>query len=605
MLRESRKATSLIIPDEIEHWPGKAPPTKLSHELSKAEKNGRWRVNKARQLALQKAVNEKVEEDRVKRYTKELEREKRKAEENLQSDAKRRRILKEVLKRAADDAEKQVEEHALAENTKKLDEMIKKKQLYDAAIVASLLKQNEGLTEEEALEEVQQRKKKEEDRLEKQRIEMNKQLKAAGRPEILTPAPMDLDAIMAATEEKMEAARKSDRKRTELEAIRKLERMIALQEKQARRKAGERAHEAARMVQQAQAEEAERIRQAKGAADTLAACRALQARWERLIEEFHSHPHGTPAQVQAAQSLITLNNSALTTEADRVAWMEWQQGQTSRQIRNHSVVLEAARSIVMRDREAQAKRIQMAAARNQKSVAKSPTSPVELPPTPSTPKTIDIALQSVIDEFDSWDLDLQRAQLASLETHMRESREALNTRAASANMSPLEYAKSEGFPDVEAFLAAQREMVARDQRPVPDADEIRNEVEANAAHLAAYKGDMRSAIRTGLGVRAGHGNYANIDQFAIAQGFRNASVWIEEKLAGKQITLEDIPSRKPLSEMSEEEYTADRERWRVWCGRLNDAANWRARIVLLPGPPNYTRPTRQYDEHGSRWTCEV
>ena len=168
MLKESQQATSLIIPDENAQWPGNAPATKLLHELTEAEKNGRWRVNESRQLALQTVVNEKMEEDRAKRLEKELEREKRKAEEDFQSDVKRRKILSKVMKKAADDAAKDLQERAYAESTKRLNEILKKEQLYNSAIVASLQKQNEGLTKEDALQEVQRQKKREEDRLEKQ-----------------------------------------------------------------------------------------------------------------------------------------------------------------------------------------------------------------------------------------------------------------------------------------------------------------------------------------------------------------------------------------------------------------------------------------------------
>lgn len=595
MLKESQQATSLIIPDENAQWPGNASSTKLSHELTKAEKNGRWRVNESRQLALQTAVNEKVEEDRAKRLEKELEREKRKAEEDLQSDVKRRRILSKVMKKAADDAAKELKERAYAENTKKLNEMIRKEQLYNAAIVASLQKQNEGLTEEDALREVQRQKKREEDRLEKQRIELNKQLKAANLPEIPAPAPMDLDAVKAATEKQMEEARKRDQQKKALEAIRKAEHAQALQ--------------AARAKQDAE----RKAKQAKAGADTSAASLTLQTRWESLIDEFHSHPLGTPVQVQAARNLVAFNNSALMAPADRAAWLVWQKGQTPGQITDHSAAMESAKFIIKMNEEAQEKLAPTTTTKRPSTappVAKPPAITVKLPPTvPSTavPKTVDKALQNVIEQYDPWDLDLQKAQLNSIETHMKESREAMKTRAASANKSPLEYVNSEGYPDVEAYMAAQRRMVEEDQKPVPDADEIRTEAEANAAHLEAYKQDMRAAIKEGLRVRMAHRNYTDMNAYAWKEGYNNARAWIDEKLMLKNITLKDIPSRKPVSEMTEKEKVADKDRWRAWCGQINEAANWKARIVRLPGPPNYTTPTVEYSEGILRpkMTCEI
>ena len=126
------------------------------------------------QLKLQKDLNEAVNAEKAEAREKDFESSKRKAEEALESDRKKRKIIQKYRQEAEENLMKKIKEQEDVKTSKALNEKIKEQQLLEAALVGAARRQNLNATEEDILRAIWNHQKDEAARLEKKRLEYNK-----------------------------------------------------------------------------------------------------------------------------------------------------------------------------------------------------------------------------------------------------------------------------------------------------------------------------------------------------------------------------------------------------------------------------------------------
>jgi hypothetical protein len=219
MLSINIRAYPLIYPNDGAFWGGTAPKVELWHELPETEKHSRWiRLHRNQQILLQKAINEKVANDKAKHREIELEKEKRKAEEYLHSVRKRRKIADEARQDAAAREVERVQELNQAKAIRDLTRRVEAEYLSDAATMAAMFG-NTGLSSGEQFDAFQRWKKKAEDNLERQRQRTNRIRRKTKQPEVPPPEELDLasmEATLAMEEEDLR--RKDEQRRAEVAA---------------------------------------------------------------------------------------------------------------------------------------------------------------------------------------------------------------------------------------------------------------------------------------------------------------------------------------------------------------------------------------------------
>ena len=506
MLDVNSQAASMIYPKDDSFWPGTAPRVKLSHEVSRTEKDRRWEVAKDIQLARQAAVNSKVEEERVKRRLKEREKEKRKAGENLQSARKKRKIANQMWQDAKDKAQKEEKDAEDAENIKTLTRI-------------------------------------------------------------------------------RDARRKAEEKRA---------RDIATQTQT----------QLNQQALRAQRDTADK----KSREDAAVFAHSIQGKLDALRKRYYALPDG-PAKVRAAQAYIDRYN-APQTKPEANSYASWMKSLTPKQYEDQQKIfndatwtlvkakeakLEAKAITTMTTKPPQTTRSTTTTALPPKLVVKSKPLVIKIEPadaktTTTYPSTVNTTLQHAVEEADQWDdPELQKAILLSYQTFETESHESLKVRATSTGLTENQYAQTQGYDTAAEYLAAQRKNAEiEEQKPPPSPERIKTEAGKSDVHIESYKDDMREAIREGIIARSKHHKFDFAEAYAGYKGKGSVRDWVEETLRNMSITLDMIPSRKKLSEMSDGERMTDKIVWRAWCERINAAADWKSRIRDLPKGPSWS-----------------
>jgi hypothetical protein len=592
MLAVNKQVSSLIYPTDDTFWEGAAPPVKLSHELSKAEKDSRWRTRKNQQLELQQKIKKELEKREAARLAWQTEDEKRKAEEYLQSARKRRKLLDQAAQEARDRAAKDQKDAEDAKIQKILTQMIKMKQLEGAAVLAAFKKENDGLSDEEALVLLEQSRMQYEDELEQCREEVNKLKREKGLPEVPPPEKIDIAAIQTAQKRAREDGRRRDADKRARDAARNAQDLANREALRAKR----------------DAENKERRENAAAFASS------VQGQLAALRDQYYNAATG-PAKLCAAQAYLKRYNDPRT-KAEHDSYAAWQRNLTPRASVTHQKIFQDA-SLTVRTAAEQVLEL----AKVEKPIAnpttKPPTAPLpkpslvfkpkvpkELPDlTVKSPSSVNPNLQHAIDESTHFnDLELQQAILNSIKDFATLSYESLKVRAATAEMTELEYVQTQNFHTVEAYLADQTKKADLDEDEKPaspiDDEKVKDEADKDAKHLEMYKGTMRNAIREGIRERAKYKGYHNPEDYATIMKKGSVDAWVDEELRKMNITLDMIPTRKPKSELSNAEDTHASEVWRTWVARLNKAADWKARIGSLPKGPNWATPREWQSE---RW----
>ena len=545
MLKMKKRRFRLTYPDENTiwpRWPESIAKIDLSHKLPQHVKDAQWKTARNAQISLQKAINGKVAKEKAKFREKEVEKEKRQADDLLQSVRKR---MKFSNKRRKEKASRVAKRHQTAEEAKAmkvLNRKIEERYLNDTATTASMFRDS-GLTAQEQVDSFHKWKKEEDHRLEKQRQRINKGRRKQGLPEIPQPEEPDPRVVEAAMAREKEDARAKDKQNN---VVRHVPDSATQQARESadRNRLADAARQAQRLVDRLAREEEERERRAD------AARRAQDLADQRVRGEAERKQRAEAEKLKRDKSekkrIADVKQAKEEAERKRKAeaeQLEKEEAQRKREVAARRVQeladQQAQSEETERKRRVDAAQANLTATTTAKPLSTSfvTTKPqVTIKPRPGQvkpavtsltatsprkyPSTLDQTLLHALQEGDSWDADVQKAIANSLKTFAGEAKESLAIRAASQNITEDQYAQSQGFKSAAAYLNAHVKDASGDTQPTPVGPQRPQTEEAKRnSHLEEYKKDMLKAIKEGITNRGNILGFSLADDFAKNRGY--------------------------------------------------------------------------------------
>ncbi|KAG0652883.1 hypothetical protein D0Z07_0410 [Hyphodiscus hymeniophilus] len=335
-------------------------------------------------------------------------------------------------------------------------------------------------------------------------------------------------------------------------------------------------------------------------AQDAASAETFQGKLQGLIIQYYAAPEG-PTKIQVAQAYHDLLQ-APRTPAEAKSYKDWVSTLTLDEM---SAIQQANKdtidTIKGKGGRSGLKTTQLPRSVFQK---KPPPPPIQThtppsQPTPPTgtsppltskfspPSTVDQGLARAMAENDEGGIEFQRAIAASLETYRIEAEESLQVRAASMNMTPDQWAQTQGFDNAANYLATQMKE-AKDDTDVPAQPAAKRSSEPLTPderieqHLAYWKGQMKGAIMDSIEARALREGFSNGEAHARARKKESKDAWADEKLRKMKLTAENIPSMRHESEMDEGEMLWEAHLWREWVAKYLQVGDWKRRIKALP-----------------------
>ena len=611
MLSAKQKASLLVYPSK--GWGGATPQAELSHEFPEAEKHSSWeKRHRNQQISLQRSINEKVAKEKADRLAHDFVKEKRKAEESLESVRKRRKMIDQTRDAVA--AQEAEEAHALyrAKVYRELTTQVELQYLSDEMGVADAERHAPHMVFQAS-----------------RRNGKEKVIEGRGATERHSQYRDQQDAEEDARDEADRKNREDAAKRLAKQQADKEARDAA--DRKRKEEAPKRAHDRAR--EHAEQQEAEKYLTPQDAAFD----QTIQGQLQALSAQYYATPEG-PAKSLAARAYLNRLTAPMslketnsykdwleTLEIDDMAVVTKSSKDTRLTIKNGGSgpvkptnwKLNPPVTTTVKPFPAKVKRPPPAPV-----TAKTPPPPppqlpkffktpppvqtrapgqpiLYLRPEPQSsllsplkspfPSTIDQQLAHAFAEGDILEPDVQRAIEESLKTLRSEAEKSLQVRAASMKITPDEWAQSQNYANAAAYVEAQVSGAKHDTEASPDpSQKPPTPGQTRDVYLEYHTAQMKKAIKEGIENKALRRGFKNGEAFAVDKGYENLEAWVTRKVERMKITVNVIPSRQHVSDMVDFERLIEDYVWREWQDKLVKAANWEDRIAALPSAPEFS-----------------